>query len=197
MLLGFLLFQRFPIEEKLTEFIMKVTLYSSLSGTYNSLRRPLVELQLHLDALREELNLEWNLDRRVSNIRREEEGPLTSQVLTEIKEANSKKVEKRKKSMGDNDFETPSKKGRKVICVFKRASPKSELVEKLPCHICPKQYSSKKALVKHLKMAHDGAVIDEQIKGQPDRITCKICNRKSRRDLINRHLNEVHGMAKT
>ena len=212
-----------------------MTLYSSLCGTYNSLRRPLVELQLHLDALREELKLEWNMVRNESVIRREDEGSSSHggdkiQSLISIKEmvgkfeegnvsaaskdddegkneekrkevkeanANMKKAEKRPNSMGDNDFETPKKKSRKVICVFKKATPKSEIIQKLPCHLCPKEYASKRALVKHLKNAHDGADIDEQIKLQPDKITCKICKCKSSRDLINRHLKEVHGMAKT
>ena len=211
---------------------MKLTLYSSQSGTYNSFRRPLLELQLHLDVLREELKLGWNLLRDEKLMGKEGEGSsgsnvqdkndntmMSNRLANNVKvgnvatiskcydvhtaegedqdkreqnlganEASMKKSEKRQKSMDEYEYKTPTKKRREVICVFRKTTPKSELIQRLPCHLCPKEYASKKALVKHLKSAHDGAVIVGDLKGQADRITCKICNSRVSRDLIGRHL---------
>ena len=81
---------------------------------------------------------------------------------------------------------------------FKRASPNSKLLEKIKCTLCDKEYESLKALKLHAKNHHNGEGVDtnaKEIQNQK-KVTCMICNTKCQRDLVTRHLVQVHGYEK-
>ena len=81
---------------------------------------------------------------------------------------------------------------------FKRASPNSKLLEKIKCSLCNKAYESLKALKLHAKNHHNGKGVDanaKEIQNQK-KVTCMICNIKCQRDLVTRHIVQVHGYDK-
>ena len=83
---------------------------------------------------------------------------------------------------------------RKVL--FKKASPKSKLLQKLECSICHKTYESLRTLKRHSRKQHNGEGVKAGFKEIENKVTCMICNSKQQRDLISRHVINQHGFEK-
>ena len=83
---------------------------------------------------------------------------------------------------------------RKVV--FKKATPKSKLLEKLQCSICQKNYESLKTLRRHARKQHNGQGVNVGAKEIDNKVTCMICKSKQQRDLISRHVINMHGFEK-
>ena len=75
---------------------------------------------------------------------------------------------------------------------FAKVSPKSDLLQTYKCPHCEKTYSWLKALRRHLKDNHEGEGVPPHMKEVEDRVTCRMCHSKQSRDLLARHIRDVH-----
>ena len=197
------------VDDTLQEFLCQYQIFSHAIGQFKVDRKVLAEMLLHLEELLKEFCGDWNKTRPVVM---ESQSSSSSSMKSTMK-SNLPTSSKAEKNVEDShkQFQTtelgpnmtrseeepgspPQRKKQKFI--FKKMSPKSDLLPKIECHLCRRCYNSLKALKKHLKEAHKGAEVGEGIKEIQHKITCKICQKKLGRDLMNRHLKDVHSMNK-
>ena len=181
------------IEGAMQEFIFQYTAFSRERGNLKEHRAALSEMQLHMKALEAELNMDWNVNRPENAILNTgggcysgSSGNITKAVVV----GNGTRGVKR--STSGHHEESPVAKQKKVV--FRKISPKKELLQKLKCHVCPKTYCSVKALKKHLKEKHLITEVQGLMKEEADKITCRVCSnvKKIGRDLMTRHLRNIH-----
>ena len=162
------------IENKLQEFLSEFT------------KRQIIEANLHLKEIKLELGKGWNTDRDLVK----KEGKQGSA-------STSKTVEEGESSRNKTKIGPLTPKGfRKRKIYFKKTTPKSKMIEKLQCAICNKPYESLKALKRHGKEKHDGSGVGDGTKEIENKITCMICKKKLQRDLMTRHIINIHGYDK-
>ena len=167
-------------------------------------RKVVSEMFLHLEELLGEISKDWNRERPIIG---EQQGSTSSAQTpdgvsnvsasnTLVDGGKSRELDDEgiKRGKSDAVSGTPSNVRKKIT--FKRTSPKSDLLSKIECNQCHRFYNSLKALKKHLKLKHGGAEVDKELKEVSHRITCRICQKKQTRDLMNRHIKESHGMTK-
>lgn len=160
------------IENKVQDFLSEFT------------KRQAIEAKLHLREIKVELGKGWNTYR-----------DLVKKDDNQGSASTSKTVEEGESSCNKPKIGTPKGfKKRKVF--FKKTTPKSKMLEKLQCSVCNKMYESLKALKRHVKEKHDGLGVGDGIKEIENRITCMICKKKLQRDLMTRHIIQIHGYEK-
>ena len=195
------------IDNAVQDFLYNYHRMSREVGEFKNDKQSLGEMQLHMGALEVELLGEWNSDRGGEDIKlsivvdkKTEVGAKRSHQDDDEKGLNGFKKSKIHQTSGNAERQefrkdTP-KRSHRVI--FKKTSPKAELLQKLTCHLCSKAYGSKKALKLHLKEVHKSADVPEGLKEVADKITCRVCPKPNKlgRDLMNRHLRVVHSLEK-
>ena len=139
-------------------------------------KKQVFEAQLHLKEIKDELKNNWNIERKNVETKKDPGAGSTSTTLT---------VE------GGDRAQTPLRK-----VTFKKATPKSKLLEKLQCTICTKTYESLRTLRRHANKQHNGEGYNIGAKEVDNRVSCMICNAKQQRDLISRHVITMHGFQK-
>ena len=76
--------------------------------------------------------------------------------------------------------------------LFRELSPKT-VVGNFKCEECSNVYENKKSLIRHLRTSHEGSNIPSNLPAQPrDEVTCQMCNVKTLRTEIKRHLRKWH-----
>ena len=172
------------VDNSVQEFLFKIEEFFHSSGNWTRKKRNEVfEIQLTLNELERVLNEARNEDCLYNE---NTESSTSSQKSNKTKSGVYPKPEQKKNI-------SPQKKVK-----FKRASPNSKLLEKIKCTLCDKEYESLKALKLHAKNHHNGEGVDtnaKEIQNQK-KVTCMICNTKCQRDLVTRHLVQVHGYEK-
>ena len=179
-------------------------MYSHAIGQQKDDRKELLEIQMSLEELRKEMEEDWNLGRdNMSPVKERDNNASTSNFVkaaqNEVLGDENSKVGMSpepgdKRPIDADDCVTPFHPRKKMK--FARVTPKSELLTKFNCHLCPKTYSSLKALKKHLKENHERAIVPEGLKEISDKVTCRMCGSKQSRDMITRHLRDVHKVEK-
>ena len=180
------------VNTRIQDFMFKFENISHVSSTWTAKKRnDVIELQLTLNELEKELGKRWNTmrdDITVENSKGGEASTSEQDLNNTIRSENRGTEQKEKEGP-----KTPKKK-----MTFKRASPKSKLLEKLKCSLCDKAYESLKALKLHAKNHHNGEGVGVDVKEiqNQNKVTCMICQSKCQRDLVTRHLIQVHGFKK-
>lgn len=173
------------VDDRVQEFLFKFEECIHASGNWTTKKRKEVfEVQLTLNELERVLNEARNDDFLYND---KKEGSTSRLKSNNSKTSVYVKPEKKKGGI------TPQTKVK-----FKRASPNSKLLEKIKCSLCNKAYESLKALKLHAKNHHNGEGVDanaKEIQNQK-KVTCMICNIKCQRDLVTRHIVQVHGYDK-
>ena len=175
------------IEDQIEEFVFSYQMYSHQSGIFKEVKRTLLEIQLTLAELGKGLTI-LNEGRVSTNPNKN-----TQEVQETTSDKIGENIEDADKS--NSEMENVDVSLRKRIR-FVNVSPKADLVKTYECHICEKKYVWLKALKKHMKQNHNNADVVGEHKEVDDRITCRCCNSKQSRDLIVRHLRDVHGFMK-
>ena len=76
--------------------------------------------------------------------------------------------------------------------LFRELSPKT-VVDNFKCEECSNVYENKKSLTRHIRTSHEGTDIPSNLPAQPrDEVTCQMCNVKTLRTEIKRHLRKWH-----
>ena len=169
------------LEDSVQEFIYQFQIFSHMSGIYKTDRKNVLEIQLTMQELEKELQKPWNTERdeKVVEAAINQNSSSSSQL-----DSNANKTPQKSQTI---ESPLPCKKIR-----FKRVSPKSDLLQTYKCHLCPKIYSWLKALRRHLKDHHEGEGVPPNMKEVEDRVTCRMCQTKQSRDLLARHMRDVH-----
>ena len=149
-------------------------------------KKQVIEAKLHLKEIKSELGKLWNTTRDLVKKGGKQGSASTSKTVMEGESS------RKKPKIGTL---TP-KQSRKRKIFFKKTTPKSKMIEKLQCSICNKTYESLKALKRHGKEKHNGLGVGDGIKEIENRITCMICKKKQQRDLMTRHIINLHGYDK-
>ena len=195
------------IEDAVQDFVFHYQVFSHEAGTHKEDRKVIMDILLTLANLGKNLrNLNKGRECRIPPQHSHEEKESTSIEDVENTdvdvENNKQEVASERNNQEDvvesvgtkqvnkeiDVIETPPKKKIRFVNV----SPKADLMKTYECHICPKKYLWLKTLRKHLKNQHDGAEVVGNNKEVEDRVTCRICSVKQSRDLIGRHLKDVH-----
>ena len=134
-----------------------------------------MDVQLTMDALKEELRKAWNRERA---------------CVEEVDDVNT--GEKRKRSPTHPTEESVTNPTKKIK--FVPVSPKVDLLPNFKCDSCGKVYSYLKSLKRHIKDNHKDKEVPQERTEVKDKVTCRMCNKKQSRDLITRHLKDVHKM---
>ena len=190
-------------EDTLLEFVYLFQVFSHENGVHKAYRKEILDLQITSSALTEEINKPWNQE-RLESLRREttdnfQEGDqvemdlcIPSKILEAASKGQSSQIASNStKSVKRSCNSTPDKKQVK----FAKVTPKSDLIEPYKCTLCPKKYSWLKALSRHMKDEHKETV-PPHLKEKKSKITCRICSTRITRDLVTRHLKNVHGFVK-
>jgi hypothetical protein len=191
-------------EDTLQEFVYLFQVFSHENGLHKVYRKEIIELQITTSALVEELNKPWNQERLENswkektndeNFQESDQFEANQCVPSKIPKVGAKvssnQIESERKTEKRSSELTPEKKQVK----FAKISPRSDLLEPFKCTHCPRQYTWLKALSRHMKEAHNETV-PPHLKEKKDKITCRICSSLITRDLVTRHLKNVHGVVK-
>ena len=173
------------LDDDLQDFLFSYQMYSHKVGLGKQNRQTLIDYQITCSSLEKELSKEWNLHL-----------PIKLKKLAAKRKYDDSLGEA---STSDPTYstdviDTPVKKMKKVV--FKRLTPKVELLNTFDCHVCARQYNWLKALKKHMKEKHPTENVSVDLKEISDLVTCRMCNTKQQRNLIMRHLCQVHNVMK-
>ena len=175
------------------EYLYHFQIFAHHNGLFKQNRKDILEFQLTSSALVEEFEKPWNSERIEKSANRTDQdessvfhdGMASSSILAE----NPSKVDP-KRSFVESGL-TPEKKQVK----FARISPKKDLLEPFKCTLCTKVYTWLKALKRHMQQAHE-AQVPSEMKERKDKVGCRICKSRIGRDLLTRHLKNIHGLEK-
>ena len=173
------------IEDLLYEFCHNSQTFFYENGTIKSERVACREFELTVHALTQELGKAWNSERYEAEIPDEKE-----KEIDELEFSSKKSQSDDDKS--EIDKEQDLSMHHTKILRFAHVSPKLSLVPEFKCPVCEKAFSYLKSLRRHVNKTHMGTEIDPDLREVVDLITCKMCHRKYQRDLLTRHLVEVH-----
>ena len=192
---GKILFEE--IDDVVQEFLFNYQMFSHESDQHKEDRKKILEIQITLAELGKELEKDWNQKRGkkipLLNDGHNDESTSAAVLAPQTEEFVEQMDENEmigKRPLDTTDFDTPVAPRKRIK--FARVSPKADLLPTFKCHLCPKKYTWLKALRKHVKGQHDGAEVPPNMKEVVDKVTCRICKTKQSRDLITRHIKEVH-----
>ena len=82
-----------------------------------------------------------------------------------------------------------------VRVTFGKVTPKADKSLKHLCSECGNSYTAHKSLKRHIRKMHPEITVPED-SGDEYVVTCKMCKKKSKMDLLGRHLKQCHQEAK-
>ena len=177
------------IEDLLYEFSHNSQTLFYENGTIKSERIACREFELTVDALIKEMGKAWNSERYEVEIPDEKEKEIDElEFCTKKSQSDDDKSEIDEEQTKSPDLSMHHTK----ILRFAHVSPKLSLVPDFKCPVCEKAFGYLKSLKRHVNKTHNGTEIDPDLREVVDLITCKMCHRKYQRDLLTRHLVEVH-----
>ena len=177
------------IEDLLYEFSHNSQTLFYENGTIKRERVACREFELTVHALIQELGKAWNSERYEAEIPDEKEKEIDELEFSSKKsQSDDDKSENDKEETKSLDLSMHHTK----ILRFAHVSPKLSLVPDFKCPVCEKAFSYLKSLKRHVNKTHQGTEIDPNLREIVDLITCKMCHKKYQRDLLTRHLVEVH-----
>ena len=179
------------VEDLVQDFLFHYQVFSHKAGLHKEDRKRILELQLTLAELGKNLKcLNRGRIRQIPNNSSCQENETTSAPDGDVAVES---VNRNHEDQEVEDIGTPQK----TKLQFVKVTPKADLMKTFDCHLCKKKYIWLKALRKHMKMQHNNAEILGNQKENEDKVTCRICSVKQSRDLIGRHLKDVHFFKKS